>query len=104
LNIKTNRMNISAIIEANAILVDVRTADEFAGGHIEGAINIPLSFLMERKHEINGLGNSPVIFYCRSGNRSGSAVTLLQQHGYSKIYNGGSMDQLQHMLDNRKKY
>lgn len=96
-------MNILKTIVADATIVDVRTPEEFAGGAIEGAINIPLSELSERKHEIKELGNSPVIFYCRSGNRSGAAVSLLEKQGYYKVYNGGSIDNLQHTLGDKKK-
>lgn len=95
-------MNTLKTIVADALLVDVRTPGEFAGGHIEGAINIPLPDLSERKHEMKGLGNSPVVFYCRSGNRSAAAVSLLEKQGYSHVYNGGSIDNLLHLLIDKK--
>jgi rhodanese-related sulfurtransferase len=56
-------------------------------------LNIPLHELPYRLSEIKGLGKEPVVFYCRSGNRSGQAVSYLQQQGFGNIYNGGSLEE-----------
>ena len=69
------------------LLVDVRTADEFATGHIHGAVNIPLDTLETRLNEIPQ--TQPVVLYCRSGNRSGKAAQLLSNAGYTNIYDLG---------------
>jgi len=76
-----------------ALFVDVRTEAEYQGGHKDGALNIPLHELPYRLSEIKGLGKEPVVFYCRSGNRSGQAVSYLQQQGFGNIYNGGSLEE-----------
>lgn len=63
-------------------LIDVRTPEEFAEAHVEGAKNIPLAELeADAKSSISK--DSPVIVYCRSGNRSAQAATLLENAGYS---------------------
>lgn len=72
-------MNLQNMVDSATIFIDVRNEDEYAAGHLEGAINIPLSDIPSRKQEIKDLGEKTVIFYCRSGNRSGSAVAHLQQ-------------------------
>src|SRR5688572_18011985 len=59
--------------------VDVRSVGEFNMEHVTGALNIPLDQFQNRYNEIEGLGNTPVVFYCRSGNRSGQAVGYLRQ-------------------------
>lgn len=70
-----------------ATIIDVRTAGEFAGGHVAGSINIPLNELPARLDEIRDKPN--IIVCCASGNRSASAEMLLKQHGI-ECNNGGS--------------
>ncbi len=79
--------------------VDVRTNTEFNAGHINGAINIPLDQFQKRHTEIDGLGQSPVVIYCRSGNRSGQAVAFLLQKGIKNVYNGGGLEDIQYYLN-----
>lgn len=79
--------------------IDVRSASEFNAEHVSGAVNIPLDQLSARSGEIESFGKAPVIFYCRSGNRSGMAVGFLQQLGYTNVYNGGSIDYLKLLLN-----
>lgn len=91
-------MRLKEIVKATPLFVDVRTKDEFESGHLDGAVNIPLGDIAKRKQEIKGLGTTPVVFYCRSGNRSGSAVAYLQKEGYAEVYNGGSMDDVRKLI------
>ncbi len=72
------------------LLVDVRTADEFATGHIHGAVNIPLDTIETRLNEIPQ--TQPVVLYCHSGNRSGKAAQLLSSLGYKQIYDLGGIN------------
>lgn len=93
-------MNFLEILNTpQTVLVDVRSPLEFESGHLRGAINIPLDQLMHRYREITGLGSQPVVFYCRSGNRSGQAVAFLRQKGIDQVYNGGALDELQYQLN-----
>ena len=66
------------------VILDVRTVAEFNEGHIEGAINIPVGDLASRLDELSK--NHELLVYCRTGNRSGSAVAILSDAGYTKIY------------------
>ena len=68
------------VVQAGAIILDVRTPQEFATGHVDGAINIPVQELERRIKEVQRL-NKPVITYCRSGMRSGQAVQIMKKHG-----------------------
>jgi phage shock protein E len=73
------------------LLIDVRTPEEFAEGHIAGAVNISLQTLTERLNEVPR--TLPVILYCRSGNRSNQAQQLLEQAGYTNVQDmGGIID------------
>ena len=80
-------------------IVDVRSSMEFRSGHIRGAINMPLEQLQEKANEIGGLGRVPVVFYCRSGNRSGQAVRFLRQNGFNNIYDGGGLEHMHHLVN-----
>jgi len=73
-----------------ASIVDVRTPGEYLEGHYPGAINIPLNELPNRLEEFKEL-KTPIVAYCRSGARSGMAVSLLKQNGFNEIYNGGGL-------------
>lgn len=71
------------------LLIDVRTPQEFADGHIPGAINIPVESLAGRLNEVTDA--QPVVVYCRSGNRSAQAAQILAQAGYSTVYDLGGI-------------
>jgi rhodanese-related sulfurtransferase len=66
-----------------AQLIDVREPNEFEGGHILGARNIPLSQLKNRLREIRP--DKPVYLYCQSGMRSSRAATMLHRKGYKEL-------------------
>jgi uncharacterized membrane protein YdjX (TVP38/TMEM64 family)/rhodanese-related sulfurtransferase len=69
-----------------ATIIDVRSPDEFtAPGHIETALNIPLSELPDRLTEIRAHKNKPVIVVCKTDKRSASAATLLSAGGFSDV-------------------
>lgn len=82
-------MTLEKIIkEENCTIVDVRSHEEFMGGHVANSINIPLQTIPERIDELKGL-NAPLILCCASGNRSGQAQYFLSQQGID-CHNGGS--------------
>ena len=87
---------IAAFKEKNAVIIDVRTYEEFAGGHIQNSKNIPLQIIESKISDIKKL-NKPVIACCRSGNRSGMATRILKLNGIECI-NGGSWQSLQSKL------
>lgn len=75
------------------ILLDVRTAEEFAESHIDGAILIPDNELGARAESELPDKNATILIYCRSGNRSASAAKELIRMGYVNVYDfGGIMD------------
>jgi len=75
------------------IIIDVRTAQEFAGGAYPDAINIPLDDLQRRINEI-GSQSREIILYCASGARSAYGLKVLQHHGFTNVKNGGGIMQM----------
>ncbi|MGB1287746.1 MAG: rhodanese-like domain-containing protein, partial [Aggregatilineales bacterium] len=77
--------------ETGHILLDVRTPAEFEDGYIDGAMNINVETLADRLSEIPQ--DTPIVVYCRSGNRSARAATILNEAGYTPVYDlGGIQD------------
>jgi phage shock protein E len=77
-----------ALIRAGALLVDVRTPEEFAQGHLQGAINIPYDQVEALRSEFGKDLNHAIVVYCRSGRRSGIAQDTLERLGYTSVFNG----------------
>ena len=76
-------------------IIDVRTVEEFSTGHIDGAINLPVDQIGQRLSAIKGLkSGSTVLVYCHSGRRSAAAVQILQQRGYTRVFDGGGIESL----------
>ncbi|SNR62680.1 Rhodanese-like domain-containing protein [Lutibacter agarilyticus] len=78
---------IEDYLKDGAVVIDVRTADEFASGHVNGSKNIVLNSIPTKVAEIKAM-NKKVIAVCRSGARSGQATSFLSQNGID-IINGG---------------
>jgi rhodanese-related sulfurtransferase len=87
---KTSSAEAHRLVESGARLVDVRTPGEFAGGHLPGALNIPLSDLEARAGELKK-DPKPVVLYCASGVRSGQAKRILASAGIAEVYDLGAM-------------
>ena len=86
-------------MEANAVLLDVRTPEEHKNGYLEGAVLLPLAEL-ERKISSKVSGkNTPIYIYCRSGRRAGTAVEKLKAMGYTDLHNLGGLKDAQEKLD-----
>lgn len=85
---------VTLMNQENSLVLDVREPDEYAKGHIEGAVYMPFGKLKERIAELEAHKNSPLIVTCQSGTRSGHACAILKQHGFTQVYNlaGGMME------------
>lgn len=87
---KTDGASARELVAKGAKLVDVRTPDEFGDGHIEGAINIPVSDIEARHGELGDKG-APIVVYCASGMRSAGAKSKLVKLGFSDVHDVGAM-------------
>ncbi len=81
------------LIESGALIVDVRTPEEFAQGHLDNAINIPLNTVETGFSNI--AKDRSIVVYCRSGNRSGMAMQSLVKQGFINVHNGGGLSEMQ---------
>ena len=82
-------MNLETIIKENqGTIVDVRTPAEFAEGSVKGSVNIPLDKVPTQLNKFKD--KKHIIVFCRSGNRSGMAKSLLEQQGFKNVINGGT--------------
>jgi phage shock protein E len=86
------KVDFAALIANGAKIVDVRTAAEFKGGHVKGAVNIPLDRIQGEVAKLKKEGK-PIILCCASGMRSGNATSILQAAGID-AHNGGSWSSL----------
>ena len=75
---------------SNAMLVDVRTPEEYRDGHIHGSINVPLQQIEDIDLEVSDM-STPLFIYCRSGARSRQATAMLQEMGYEEVHNIGGI-------------
>ena len=69
-------------------IIDVRSPAEYAGGHVEGAISLPLDRFVDGYAQLLSDKSQTVVIYCASGARSGQAVQFLTAQGYSAVTNG----------------
>ena len=76
----------SGLIEDNPdmVILDVRTTTEYSEGHIKDAVNIPVDTLETRLDELSQ--DDEILVYCRTGNRSSTAVNILEENGFTKLY------------------
>ena len=83
------KVDLGELIKNGAVIVDVRTKGEYAGGHIKGSVNIPLNQLGESLKKFKNKEQA-IITCCASGMRSASAKSVLKGEGYVNVHNGGS--------------
>ena len=77
-------------INNGAVLVDVRTSDEFSEGHLQGAVNVPYEEVVDWVAQQQDITlDSDIVLYCHSGKRSGKAEKWLQNREYQNALNAG---------------
>lgn len=84
----SNNGNLATLVNDGAFLVDVRTPGEFAEGNVKGSVNIPLDQVQDQLAKFKAKEN--IVVFCRSGNRSGQAKSILEQNGIKNVTNGGT--------------
>ena len=86
--------NVWRDIKNGELVIDVRRADEFATGHIDGAINIPHTEIKKVIADYVTDKERTIVLYCRSGRRSNLALQNLHELGYKDAYNAGGYAEL----------
>ena len=87
------KVNFAELAQNGAMILDVRTKNEFSDGHIKGAINIPVEQLGTNLNKLRDK-NRHIITCCASGSRSGLAKRILVTNGYLNVHNGGGWHRL----------
>ena len=83
---------------SGAVLLDVRSLDEFASGHLEGALNIPHDRIADEITAAVPEKSAQVVLYCRSGRRAQTALKTMQDMGYENVLNLGGLEDAQERL------
>lgn len=97
-NIKHDDKNaLKEALQKDVYLVDVRTDEEFKGGSVKNADNIPLDQISDRLSEFEDKDN--IVVFCRSGNRSNKAKQVLQKNGVDQVLNGGNTEFLNGIIE-----
>jgi len=89
---KISPQDAKTLMVQGNIILDVRTAEEYADGHIDGAVLLPLADIQAGKYDVLDDKNQVILVYCRSGNRSGQASTILADAGYTNIKDFGGIN------------
>lgn len=82
----------------SSVIIDVREPSEYAGGHVEGAFNVPLNSLNSVADKLDKRAN--IIIYCASGARSAMAEKILKGHGFSNVVNGKTRKETEKLIKN----
>lgn len=93
----TEKTDYAKLINEGAVIVDVRSKNEYSAGHIKGSVNIPVEILRDNLSRLKDK-NKTVITCCASGIRSASAKSILRSNGYSNVHNGGGWHSLNSKL------
>ncbi|MBW2404274.1 MAG: rhodanese-like domain-containing protein [Deltaproteobacteria bacterium] len=90
--VRVSGSDARALVAKGATLLDVRSPEEFGGGHIDGAIKIPIQELSGRMEELDDK-NHEIVVYCQSGARSAMAKRLLERDGFTSVHDLGGLAQ-----------
>ncbi|HAO07977.1 MAG TPA: sulfurtransferase [Chryseobacterium sp.] len=91
-----DKTDYADLVKQGAVIVDVRSKSEYAGGHIKNSINIPVDQLEKNLSKLNK--EKTIITCCASGMRSASAKSILQNNGYKNVHNGGGWASLNNKI------
>jgi phage shock protein E len=91
-------MNLSDLVRnRETSIVDVRTTEEFANSRLEGSVNIPLNLIPDNVETLKKM--QPLVLCCAAGVRSGQAMEFLKFNGLAQVYNGGSWQDVEKILN-----
>ena len=88
-----NMAKSDMLMPPDAVLIDVRSAEEFKTGYIKGAVNIPHTEIAEKISAVAKDKSTPLYLYCRSGRRVGIAMETLTALGYTTMVNLGGAEE-----------
>lgn len=86
------KQQVIKYLEQGAIVIDVRTEEEYKNGHFKDAIFIPYHQIEKRIKELEIYKDTPILLYCRSGRRANIAKQVLEQYGFKNVINVINLD------------
>ncbi|AOT07336.1 rhodanese-like domain-containing protein [Pseudoalteromonas luteoviolacea] len=89
--VKAGELLVNQMSDAPYTIIDVRTVEEYSGGHIKGAINIPYDQIEAQSFLLNELKNKTLVVYCRSGRRANIFENELTKRGFTLLHLEGDM-------------
>lgn len=89
-------VNYMELVQQGAIILDVRSPEEYKQGHVKKSVNMPLNELSNHIAKLKK--DTVIITCCASGMRSASAKGIFKSNGFSNVYNGGGWNSLQKKL------
>lgn len=90
------KVDYAQLIKQGAVILDVRSKNEFASGHIKGSINISVDSLSDNLGKLKK--DKPIITCCASGMRSAFAKSILRSNGFAEVHNGGGWMSLKNKI------
>ena len=90
-----------AMSKDEPIWIDVRSAEEFAGGHLDSALNIPHTEITGRIVDVTTDKQAEIHLYCGSGKRAGMAKEALEELGYTNVTNEGGYKDIKEGMENQ---
>lgn len=91
--------DLKEALQKGAVVIDVRTAQEFDMGRVPGSINIPVDRIAVNAERIKQM-KKPIIFCCASGYRSRQAVSIMKEKGLKNVYSGGNWERVLRIINN----
>lgn len=88
-----DKKEVISYIKEGALIVDVRSGEEYASGYYKNAKNIPVDQVESRLKDF-GDKNGKIVVYCRSGGRSSRAKSILEANGFKNVVNGGGLSDM----------
>jgi phage shock protein E len=92
------KADLPALVQGGALVIDVRTAGEFSGGAVQGAIHIPYDEIAGKIGAVEPDQNRVIIVYCQAGSRARAARKSLEQLGYTNVVNGGRFSKVRKLI------
>ena len=89
----TGGSSLKDALRKGAVIIDVRTPQEFDNGKVPGSINIPVDRIAANAERIKNM-HKPVIFCCEAGFRSRTAAHIMKEHGLKDVYAGGNWEKV----------
>jgi phage shock protein E len=91
-SVQSLNQEVQTLLSKNAIVIDVRTKEEFQMAHYKDALNIPYDEIEKHIKKLEAYKDKPIILYCRSGRRASIAKQTLEKYGLKNVLNAINLD------------